>query len=53
MSNTTSSSSGKVPMGQKIAFGIGMLANQLFPAVLGIFAVILVEKLVTVVQREN
>ena len=45
MSNTTSSSSGKVPIGQKIAFGIGMLANQMFPAVLGIFAVILVEKL--------
>ena len=35
----------KVPLGQKIAFGIGMLANQMFPAVLGIFAVILVENL--------
>ncbi len=35
----------KVPMGQKIAFGIGMLANQMFPAALGIFTVILVEKL--------
>ena len=23
-----------VPMGQKIAFGLGMLANQLFPALL-------------------
>ena len=45
MSNTNSTSSGKVPMGQKIAFGIGMLANQIFPAVLGIFAVILVERL--------
>jgi len=45
MSNNTSISSGKVPIGQKIAFGIGMLANQMFPAALGIFAVILVEKL--------
>jgi GPH family glycoside/pentoside/hexuronide:cation symporter len=45
MSNNTSSLTEKVPMGQKIAFGIGMLANQMFPAVLGIFAVILVEKL--------
>ena len=25
----------KVPMGQKIAFGFGMLANQMFPAILG------------------
>ena len=43
MSN--SSISKKVPMGQKIAFGLGMLANQMFPAALGIFTVILVEKL--------
>lgn len=35
----------KVPFGQKLAFGLGMLANQLFPAVLGIFIVILVENL--------
>ena len=35
----------RVPMGQKIAFGLGMLANQLFPAVLGIFIVILIDKL--------
>lgn len=35
----------KVPMGQKIAFGLGMLANQLFPALLGIFIVILIDKL--------
>lgn len=34
-----------VPMGQKIAFGIGMLANQMFPAVLGIFMVVLVQDL--------
>ncbi len=35
----------KVPFGQKIAFGIGMLANQMFPAVLGIFMVVLVQDL--------
>jgi glycoside/pentoside/hexuronide:cation symporter, GPH family len=45
MSNNNSHPKVKVQMGQKIAFGIGMLANQMFPAVLGIFAVILVEKL--------
>jgi glycoside/pentoside/hexuronide:cation symporter, GPH family len=45
MSNTNSTSSGKVPMGQKIAFGLGMLANQMFPAMIGIFTVVLVEKL--------
>jgi GPH family glycoside/pentoside/hexuronide:cation symporter len=32
-------------MPQKIAFGIGMLANQMFPAALGIFMVILVQSL--------
>lgn len=37
--------SNKVPFGQKIAFGLGMLANQMFPAALGIFTVVLVEKL--------
>jgi len=31
-----------VPLGQKIAFGSGHLANQLFPAALGIFMIILV-----------
>ncbi|WP_237563117.1 MFS transporter [Algoriphagus kandeliae] len=35
----------KVPMGQKIAFGVGMLANQMFPASLGIFMVVLVQNL--------
>ena len=34
-----------VSMGQKIAFGLGMLANQMFPAALGIFMVVLVENL--------
>ncbi|MBT7305365.1 MAG: MFS transporter, partial [Bacteroidetes bacterium] len=32
-------------MGQKIAFGFGMLANQMFPAILGIFMIVLVEDL--------
>ena len=41
MSTTTS----EVSMGQKIAFGFGMLANQLFPAALGIFMVVLVQDL--------
>ncbi len=27
----------KIPFGQKTAFGLGMLANQMFPAALGIF----------------
>ncbi|TXD47228.1 MFS transporter [Polaribacter sp. IC073] len=36
---------GKVPFGQKIAFGIGMLANQMFPAALGIFMVVLIQNL--------
>ena len=35
----------KIPMGQKIAFGFGMLANQMFPAILGIFMIVLVEDL--------
>ncbi|WP_338374969.1 MFS transporter [uncultured Flavobacterium sp.] len=43
MSNNTSK--GKVPMGQKVAFGLGMLANQMFPAALGIFMVVLVQDL--------
>jgi GPH family glycoside/pentoside/hexuronide:cation symporter len=41
MSTTTS----KVPFGQKVAFGLGMLANQMFPAALGIFMVVLVKDL--------
>jgi glycoside/pentoside/hexuronide:cation symporter, GPH family len=41
MSNTKTSP--KVPMGQKIAFGLGMLANQMFPAALQIFMVVLVQ----------
>ena len=45
MSNTINVSKSKVPFGQKIAFGLGMLANQMFPAALGIFMVVLVENL--------
>jgi GPH family glycoside/pentoside/hexuronide:cation symporter len=35
----------KVPFGQKLAFGFGMLANQMFPAALSIFMVVLVQDL--------
>lgn len=35
----------KVSLGQKVAFGVGMLANQMFPAVIGIFIVVLVKDL--------
>lgn len=37
--------SSKVSLQSKIAFGLGMLANQMFPAALGIFMVVLVEDL--------
>ena len=33
----------RVPFGRKVAFGLGMLANQMFPAALGIFMVVLVQ----------
>lgn len=45
MSNINSDTTKVVPMGQKIAFGLGMLANQMFPAALGIFMVVLVQDL--------
>lgn len=35
----------KIPLNQKIAFGIGMLGNQMFPAALGVFMVVLVQGL--------
>jgi GPH family glycoside/pentoside/hexuronide:cation symporter len=35
----------KIPMCQKVAFGAGMLGNQMFPASLGIFMVVLVQDL--------
>ncbi|MBN2866032.1 MAG: MFS transporter [Thiotrichales bacterium] len=34
-----------IPMSQKIVFGLGMLGNQMFPAALGVFMVILVQSL--------
>lgn len=37
--------SNQVPIGKKIAFGLGMFANQMFPAILGIFMVVLVQDL--------
>ncbi|TXB60081.1 MFS transporter [Phaeodactylibacter luteus] len=42
---SASSTTSKVPFGQKVAFGLGMLANQMFPAALGIFMVVLVQDL--------
>lgn len=35
----------RIPLGQKVAFGIGMLGNQMFPAALSIFMVVLVKGL--------
>lgn len=43
--NSEMTSPTTLPMSQKIAFGIGMLANQMFPAALSIFIVILVQSL--------
>jgi GPH family glycoside/pentoside/hexuronide:cation symporter len=40
MSNSVQTN--KVPMVKKVAFGVGMLANQMFPAALGVFMVVLV-----------
>lgn len=45
MANNKAITANMVPMGQKIAFGLGMLANQMFPAALGIFMVVLVQDL--------
>jgi GPH family glycoside/pentoside/hexuronide:cation symporter len=45
MAENNSGSKVMVPMGQKIAFGLGMLANQMFPAALSIFMVVLVQDL--------
>lgn len=45
MSNSNSTTSAKVPFSDKVAFGIGMLANQMFPAALAIFMVVLVQDL--------
>jgi GPH family glycoside/pentoside/hexuronide:cation symporter len=39
----SAAASHKVPFSHKVAFGLGMLANQMFPAALGIFMVVLVQ----------
>lgn len=41
----TSVRQGRVPMIEKMAYGAGMLGNQMFPAALGIFMVVLVQGL--------
>ena len=45
MKNQEVTLSKTVPFSQKVAFGLGMLANQMFPAALSIFMVVLVEGL--------
>ena len=45
MNEISKEKSSSVGMDQKIAFGVGMFANQMFPAILGIFMVVLVEDL--------
>ena len=40
---TAAAATHKVTFGHKVAFGLGMLANQMFPAALGIFMVVLVQ----------
>lgn len=45
MTPNNSASEKKVTFGDKVAFGIGMLANQMFPAALSIFMVVLVQDL--------
>ena len=41
--NTPVPTTHKVSFAHKVAFGLGMLANQMFPAALGIFMVVLVQ----------
>ncbi len=43
MSSTAANARARIPFGHKVAFGLGMLANQMFPAALGIFMVVLVQ----------
>ncbi|MCA9546647.1 MAG: MFS transporter [Myxococcales bacterium] len=45
MNKPSSTAPKPVPFRDKVAFGVGMLANQMFPAVLGIFMVVLVQDL--------
>jgi len=43
MTITPATAAHKVPLRHKVAFGLGLLANQMFPAALGIFMVVLVQ----------
>ena len=43
MTEAPSTAAHQIPFSQKVAFGLGMLANQMFPAALGIFMVVLVQ----------
>ncbi len=45
MNHIISKQSKKVPFASKVAFGVGMLANQMFPAAISIFIVVLVQNL--------
>ena len=45
MEDSTTALPKPVSMGQKVAFGFGMLANQMFPAALGVFIIVLVQDL--------
>jgi GPH family glycoside/pentoside/hexuronide:cation symporter len=45
MTSSNAAQAHKIPFGHKVAFGLGMLANQMFPAALGIFMVVLVQDL--------
>jgi len=45
MTTTKTAQEDRIPLGQKVAFGAGHLANQLFPAALGVFMVVLVMSL--------
>jgi GPH family glycoside/pentoside/hexuronide:cation symporter len=41
----TTAPADRIPLGQKVAYGVGMLGNQLFTAALGVFMVVLVQGL--------
>lgn len=45
LASSSPSISQGVSLGQKVAFGFGMLANQMFPAALGVFIIVLVQDL--------
>ncbi|MEM0940900.1 MAG: MFS transporter [Bacteroidota bacterium] len=45
MNNANPTQNKTVPLSHKVAFGVGMLANQMFPASLVIFMVVLVQNL--------